>query len=109
MPFDPPTRRLQKLLWGILAWAVVIFGRLVWLQVVKHDEFAKLAEQQQEATIEVQGLRGAILDRTGQPLAKTLPVDTITANPLHIKDVKIAAALLAPVLGLDQTALEEKL
>src|ERR1051326_286089 len=109
MPFDQPTRRLQKFLWVLLLWTGLIFGRLVWLQLIKHGDYVRLAEQQQERTEEVQGLRGSILDRTGQPLAKTLPVDSIVANPLRIRDEGIAADLLAPVLGLNRNELYNKL
>ena len=75
MHLPPTTQRLQWLLWALLAWAGVIFGRLVWLQVIRHDDLLHLAEQQQQRTEEVQALRGSILDRTGQPLAKTMPAE----------------------------------
>ena len=48
MPLSPTTQRLQWLLWVLLAWAGIIFGRLVWLQVIRHDELLRLAEQQQQ-------------------------------------------------------------
>src|SRR4029077_11457845 len=109
MPFPPTTQRLQWLLWAMLAWAGIIFGRLVWLQVIKHDELLRKAEQQQQKTVEVQALRGAILDRTGQPLAKTLPADSVAVDPQKIPDLKMAADLLARVLELDRSQLYQRL
>src|SRR5690242_5351579 len=109
MLLTPTTRRLQWLLWALLAWASAIFGRLVWLQVIRHDELLKLAEQQQQKTIEVQALRGSILDRTGQPLAKTLPAVSVVVDPQKIPDVKIAADLLSRVLDIDGPSLYQKL
>ena len=103
MPPPPTTQRLQWLLWALLAWAGIIFGRLVWLQVVKHDELLRMAEQQQQKTIEVQALRGSILDRTGQPLAKTLPAESICINPMKIPDAGVAADLLSRVLDIPRT------
>src|SRR5678809_1657812 len=105
MPLPPTTQRLQWLLWALLAWAGIIFGRLVWLQVIRHDELLRLAEQQQQKTVEVQALRGSILDRTGQPLAKTLPADSIAVDPQKIPDLKIAADKLSRALHLDKSAL----
>jgi cell division protein FtsI (penicillin-binding protein 3) len=109
MPLPPTTQRLQRLLWVLLAWAGIIFGRLVWLQVIRHDELLRLAEQQQQRTEEVQALRGSILDRTGQPLAKTLPADSVAVDPQKIPDLKIAADLLARTLEVDRSQLYQRL
>ena len=109
MPLPPTTQRLQWLLWALLAWAGIIFGRLVWLQVIRHDELLRLAEQQQQKTVEVQALRGSILDRTGQPLAKTLPADSVAVDPQKIPDLKIAADLLSRTLDLDRSQLYQRL
>ena len=109
MPPSPTTQRLQWLLWALLAWAGIIFGRLVWLQVIRHDELQRLAEHQQQRTEQVQALRGSILDRTGQPLAKTLPADSVAVDPQKIPDLKIAADLLGRTLGLDRADLYQRL
>ncbi len=109
MPLPPTTQRLQRLLWVLLAWAAIIFGRLVWLQVIRHDELLRMAEQQQQRTEEVQALRGSILDRTGQPLAKTLPADSVAVDPQKIPDLKIAADVLSHTLGVDRPQLLQRL
>ena len=109
MLLTPTTRRLQVLLWVLLAWAGVIFGRLIWLQVIRHDELLRMAEQQQQRTEEVQALRGSILDRTGQPLAKTLPADSVVVDPQKIPDLKIAADKLSRTLSVDKAALLQRL
>jgi len=109
MPLPPTTQRLQWLLWALLAWAGIIFGRLVWLQVIQHDELLRRAEHQQQRTEPVQALRGSILDRTGQPLAKTLPADSVAVDPQKIPDLKIAADLLGRTLNLDRSELYQRL
>ncbi len=109
MPLPPTTQRLQWLLWALLAWAGVIFGRLVWLQVIRHDDLLRLAEQQQQRTEEVQALRGSILDRTGQPLAKTLPADSVAVDPQKIPDLKVAADLLSRTLDVNRSQLYRQL
>jgi len=95
------TRRLRWLLRLLLAWAGAIFARLLWLQVIHHEELLKLAQQQQQKVVEVPALRGTIFDRIGQPLAKTLPAESICVNPQRIPDPAVAADLLAPLLELD--------
>jgi len=106
---SPTTQRLQWLLWALLAWAGIIFGRLIWLQVIRHDELLRLAEHQQQRIEEVQALRGSILDRTGQPLAKTLPADSVAVDPQKIPDLKIAADLLSRTLSVDRSQLYQRL
>ena len=109
MPETQTTRRLHWLLWMLLAWAGVIFMRLVWLQVIHHDDLLRAAQQQQQRYVEVQATRGAILDRSGQPLAKSLPAESICVNPQKIPDAEVAADLLSRVLDLDHAKLLEKI
>src|SRR5258708_20080399 len=93
-----PNRRLHLLLWILLAWVGVILGRLVSLQVIHHDDLLKLAQQQQQKSVEIQAARGAILDRTGQPLAKSVPAESGCGNPHKIPHLSLAADLLSRLL-----------
>ena len=101
------TRRLRWLLRVLLVWAGAIVARLVWLQVIRHDDLQRLAQQQQQKQVEIPALRGTIFDRIGQPLAKTLPAESICVNPQRIPDPAVAADLLAPLLGVDRAKLWE--
>jgi cell division protein FtsI (penicillin-binding protein 3) len=105
MPETLSARRLRWLLWFMLFWVGALFARLVMLQVFRHDDLLRQAQQQQQKTQEIPALRGAIFDRTGQPLAKTLPAESICVNPLKIPDAGVAAEILARVLDLDRAAL----
>jgi len=69
----PSTKRLLWLLRALILWVVVIFLRLVWLQVLQHDDLLKQAQSQQQKVVPIQAQRGSILDRSGQPLAKACP------------------------------------
>jgi len=109
MPETLSTRRLRWLLWIMLLWVGAIFARLVTLQVFRHDDLLRQAEQQQQKTEEIPAARGAIFDRTGQPLAKTLPAESICINPLKIPDPGVAADVLSRVLDLDRAALYKRI
>src|SRR5215813_146863 len=104
-----PARRLHFLLWLLLGWAGVIFVRLVWLQVLHHDDLARMANSQQRKTREIQAMRGAILDRNGQPLAKSIPAESVCINPMKIPDAAMAAELLAGILELDRAKLQQRI
>src|SRR6266849_5278543 len=99
------TRRVYWLARVAFVWAAVIVARLVQLQMVKHDEFRKLALQQQEKVVEVQAPRGAILDRWSQRLAMSLPVESVCVNPLRVPDIAMSAAILCKILNLDENEL----
>ena len=80
----------------------VVMVRAAWLQTVKGGEYSADARSQQVATVEVPGIRGAILDRRGTPLAVSEEAATIFATPYQIEDPPKAADELAKVL--DQPA-----
>lgn len=109
MPAEQSANRLKWLLWLLLVWVCGIVYRLVFLQVVHHDDLLKLAQQQQQHKEMIPALRGPILDRFGQPLAKTLPAVSICVNPRKITDVGVAADLLSRLLELDRKTLLDRL
>jgi cell division protein FtsI (penicillin-binding protein 3) len=106
---DRAVSRLNLLLWIALIWAVAILGRLVDLQILSHGELRRLADSQHLHNLEVSAPRGAIFDRNGRPLAMSLPVDSVAVDPRQIKDLPVAAEVLAGVLDLDGAGLLEKL
>ena len=67
-------------------WAVGIEARLVYLQVVSHEELTARAEGQQRRSIEAHPKRGEILDRNGRVLAYSVDGDAIYAVPNQITD-----------------------
>lgn len=109
MPPAASTRRLNWLLWALLVWAGAVVARLVWLQVFQHAELAAIARSQQQREVEIPAPRGSLLDRTGQPLAKTLEADSVSVNPQKIQDTREAAWILARALGLDEARLKRQM
>jgi len=103
------TKRLLWLLRVLILWVVTIFLRLIWLQVVQHDDLLRQAQSQQQKLVPIQAERGSILDRSGQPLAKSLPAESVVLNPKRVKDPVVTANLLAPILGLGKARLADKI
>src|SRR5690349_10475434 len=104
-----PITRSAFLAVGAAAWGTAIFGKLIYLQVLKHKHYAGQAREQQLKMVEVPGPRGSIYDRNGQPLAMSVPVDSVYVNPKRLPDLRVAADIIAPVLGLDQEQLYARL
>ena len=70
----------------LVLWAVAIEARLVYLQVIRHDDIVAMADRQQKRTRVVAAKRGEILDRRGRLLAYNVDVDTVFAVPSEVKD-----------------------
>jgi len=100
-------RRIGLLFAGFLLCFLVVIGRAFWLQGVQGSQLASEAISQQTETVTVPGLRGSLLDRSGNALAASEDAATIYATPYQVKDPPKAAQQLAPILGLeDQEVLE---
>jgi cell division protein FtsI (penicillin-binding protein 3) len=109
MQWNSPTRRLHVLLWALVLWSGALMGRLVWLQVHRHGQYAELAARQHQHRVRLPAVRGAILDRTGQPLAVTLESDSVALDPRIVSDPVRAAERLGRVLGMAPGPLARRL
>src|ERR1700734_1447670 len=84
--------------------------RLVDLQVLRHDELSRLAQDNTQREFRQAPRRGDILDANGNILATSVPVKTICADPTLVGTQSVAVAeIIAPLLQLDQAAIAQKL
>ena len=103
------TRRVHLLARLAFVWVALIVARLIQLQVLQHNEYKKLAAQQQEKTLELQAPRGAIVDRLGQRLAISLPAESVCVDPLRVPDLAVASEILSKILTVDSTDLLQRM
>ena len=78
---------------------VGLVARLAFVQVVKHEEYARLADNQHAKTIPLKPKRGPILDRNGQAFAVSSRAESLFALTSRIDDRDVLAGRLAPILG----------
>lgn len=91
-----------------LAWLSVVLGllfggmatRLFVVQILHAKAYARMAESQRTRRIEFPARRGAIFDRNGQPLAISVDLQTVFADPAHVEDASRSAARLSRILDL---------
>jgi cell division protein FtsI (penicillin-binding protein 3) len=107
-------RRRLGLFAALLAlWVVGIETRLVFLQVVQHDELENRAERQRSKTIAIPGKRGELLDRAGRVLAYSVDGDAVFAEPPTVRDPdSVAARVCQAIEGCtpdDQKQMAERL
>jgi cell division protein FtsI/penicillin-binding protein 2 len=91
---------------GLFLSLLVLWARLVWLQVVCHEQFEARAERNQEQRVLLPPVRGELLDRHGTPLARDLVTCAVSAAPGEMKDPRATARALGRVLGRDAHGLE---
>jgi cell division protein FtsI (penicillin-binding protein 3) len=87
---------------------VLLASRLAFLQVYEHGRFVSQANEIREHTFHFVAQRGDIVDRNGLPLAISVPVADIYADPTLLKDPQQTANLIASTgvwQGTDQTSL----
>jgi cell division protein FtsI (penicillin-binding protein 3) len=92
----------------VLAFAA-IGVRLFDLQARDRTHLASLGLDQRVRTVAIAAERGNIFDRNGRDLALSVPQTTVVADPRVIKDPVAYAAKLAPIVHVDQAALEARL
>jgi len=94
---------------GLALACVALVLRAVELQVVRHEELARLANRQSQRILRIKGQRGPILDRDGGHLAVSVQADSIFARPGQVDQPAQAAYRLARALGVSRGKLEERL
>ena len=94
--------RVTLVVTGFVLIAVTLWVRLLWLQILCPDHWVSIARRQHAQVLELQPVRGAILDRNLKPLALSLRLTSVFADPRHIKKPGVIAHRLAPLL--DQPA-----
>jgi cell division protein FtsI (penicillin-binding protein 3) len=96
--------RLMLITLSACLWVLVIMVRLVQLQVMGRAFFERQASRQSERTINLDPRRGAIVDRSGHPLAVSVDAESIYAVPQDIEDAAGTATALGRALSLDAGA-----
>lgn len=82
--------------------AVILQGRVLYLQLVDKEFLTSQGEGRHLRTIQISAHRGTITDRNGEPLAVSTPVDSIWANPSELMPALDRIGELAKVLERDE-------
>jgi cell division protein FtsI (penicillin-binding protein 3) len=102
-------RRLIWLAGFVLLWGGAVFAKLVTLQVLHHQDYVKKARARQEEVVQLRAQRGAILDRTGHPLALSVPTEAVSVDPRNMPSLGFDSDLLARELHLPAGELFERI
>jgi len=103
--------RLRWLVVWVVAvvWMGAVLARLSYLQLFCYSEYFAKAQHQQQRVFEISPMRGVIYDRKGRELAISIPMDSVFADPVDVKDPEMVARLLSRALNVPAEELETKI
>ena len=102
-------RRLIAVLVVATLMFAVVLGQIARLQFLIPDRYVALSQQQRVDIRTLPADRGSILDRNGSELAVSQPARSVFVDPELIEDPSVAAAQVAPLLGLDVATVRERM
>jgi penicillin-binding protein 2 len=95
--------RLVVLHVGVIV-AFAALGVCFWiLQIVQHDKYEEMAENNHQRTLALRAPRGMLYDRNGTLLVENRPSFTISIEREHSQNLERTGRMLAEVAGLDVT------
>src|SRR4249920_415972 len=111
MPLVEDRRKLSArltVLQYVIAVAFCVLAVSFWVfQVVQHQKFAEMAENNHQRTLALRAPRGLVVDRDGRVLVENRHSYSVSIVREHTKDLERTIRLLALVLGLDEGRVRE--
>jgi cell division protein FtsI (penicillin-binding protein 3) len=104
-----PVTRLYAFLLVFLLCSVALVARAVNLQIIDTEFLQDQGEARYLREVKVATRRGNILDRNGEPLAVSTPVDSVWVNPKELLQAPDDMVPLARVLGVEAEEIERRL
>ena len=104
-----PITRLYAFLAIVLLASVALAARAFNLQIMETEFLKEQGEARFMREVEVPVRRGNILDRNGEPLAVSTPVDSVWVNPSELLQSPEDIVRLATVLNVDADEIERRL
>ncbi len=102
-------RRVRLVRLILVVAMLLLVARLVDVQVLHSGAYQAAARGESSISVSLPSLRGGIYDRTGAPLALSVPTDDVVADDYQIAHPVQTALALAPILHVPATTLAAQL
>lgn len=102
-------RRIALFISFILFCIIILSARIGWMQIIEGEEMAERARHQVGENRILQSPRGPIYDRQGRELAVSMMTKSLFVDPSQVKDADQLAADLAPILGMSEEEIKERI
>ena len=96
-------KRMRTMLFVIFIIIVLLIVRLGYIQLIDGMRLRRMAYEQQTLDRSINPKRGTIYDSTGQVIAQSSTVETVTVNPgnISVQDKDKVARVLSEIFELD--------
>lgn len=101
--------RLFFIFFFFVAVLACLLARLGFIQIFKSNAYLSIAQNQSQSTIQMQPVRGRVLDRFGRELALDVRLDSLYVNAREIKKKSFVAKSLSKILGIEEAFLLDRL
>ena len=114
MKFEDSSQNLRGRLWVVQILIVLLLGllgvRLYYLQLVRGEHYAEIAQNQRIRLLPIPAPRGVIFDRDGNPLVESRPIYNVILSREDLKGRKLVSlvAPLAEALAVDSEILRDR-
>ncbi|MBK2335536.1 peptidoglycan D,D-transpeptidase FtsI family protein [Francisella tularensis] len=81
--YRPKLRHFVVIILLLLSF-IVLFIKLIYMETIQYPKLKQEGDNRSDRSIDIKAYRGIILDRNGNPLAISTPVDTIWVDPFYI-------------------------
>ncbi len=109
--WSPPDfgRRRRLVLAVLTAALIAVTGGAFLRQIWETDFLQDQGDRRYLREVAIPAHRGMVLDRNGEPLAVSTPVDTVIANPKQLERTRDNLAAISKALGMPLDELREQL
>ncbi|HEY3943332.1 MAG TPA: penicillin-binding protein 2 [Acidimicrobiales bacterium] len=102
-------RRVRFIRLALVVLVMVLFGRLLQVQVLESGHYQAEASHELAVSVPVPALRGGIYSRDGQVLALSVPTHDVYADDYLVHQPRAEARAMAPILHRSASRLAEAL
>lgn len=102
------TRRRHEVLLVFFVMALCLVMRALYLQVFDHEFYQNEGDRRQQRVVSIPAHRGNLLDRHGEALAISTPIQSVWGDPRSMVEQPAAMREVAALLELDPVKLQSR-
>src|SRR3954454_11396233 len=99
--------RLTVLRVAVVAGFVLLSGTFWFFQIIEHEQFREMAENNHQRELALRAPRGVLFDRNGRVLVENRPTFNVSIVRLKTTDLDRTVHLLSEVAGVDERSVRE--
>ena len=102
-----PTARIGVIQAAVIVGFVLLTGAFWFFQIIQHEQFREMAENNHQRELALRAPRGVLYDRHGRILVENRPSYTVSIVRLHTLDLDRTIRVLAAVAGVEEQRVRE--